>query len=414
MNSRKQSGNEPVSNSPMSGRFGSVVMGGMTRATSTAIALLLLSSTLVGCSGLSSTTPNAKISSDQQQINAGETVNFDARESSTPEPTFIDEYRWDFGDGQTRETKQGIVSHTFESAGDHEVEVTVINDNGEIDRASLTIFVNSPPTIELEMPTYVRAGETARLDASDSTDPEGAAVEFMWDFDLGIDSDGDGEKANDADATSPYVDLTIDNSGNRTGSVSVIDDKGAVSTEIWGLMVVSRTFNVVWEEQHLEFEWSGYLEQGQSHEISHEPGAGARVMQVNATLTLARDLLPIQWPEDNFTLSLNVPASGWSIFVSTEHENITENASGSIDRGDMNSHPESGYTITADSSDGLVEALLNEPGERFGQGTWYWTITADQCDPDLPVDDVDPDQGNDWELVVEIVILVPRVSEIGV
>ncbi|GIT75143.1 MAG: hypothetical protein Ct9H300mP30_2050 [Methanobacteriota archaeon] len=123
---------------------------------STAIALLLLSSTLVGCSGLSSTTPNAKISSDQQQINVGETVNFDARESSTPEPTFIDEYRWDFGDGQTRETKQGIVSHTFESAGDHEVEVSVINDNGEIDRASLTIFVNShlpsnsrcPPTSE--------------------------------------------------------------------------------------------------------------------------------------------------------------------------------------------------------------------------------------------------------------------------
>ena len=48
------------------------------------------------------------------------------------------------------------------------------------------------------------------------------------------------------------------------------------------------------------------------------------------------------------------------------------------------------------------------------QGTWYWTITADQCDPDLPVDDVDPDQGNDWTLVVEFIILVPRVSEIGV
>ena len=137
-------------------------------------------------------------------------------------------------------------------------------------------------------------------------------------------------------------------------------------------------------------------------------------MQVNATLTLARDLLPIMWPEDNFTLSLSVPASGWSTFVSTQHDNFTENATGSIDRGEMNSHPESGYTITADSSDGLIEALLNESGERFGQGTWYLTITADQCDPDLPVDDVDPDQGNDWELVIELIILVPRVSEIGV
>ena len=107
MNSRKQSGNAPVSNSPMSGRFGSMVMGGRTRATSTAIALLLLSSTLVGCSGLSSTTPNAKISSDQQQINIGETVNFDARESSTPEPTFIDEYRWDFGTARLGRPSRG-------------------------------------------------------------------------------------------------------------------------------------------------------------------------------------------------------------------------------------------------------------------------------------------------------------------
>ncbi len=185
-------------------------------------------------------------------------------------------------------------------------------------------------------------------------------------------------------------------------------------TEVWSLMVISRTFNVVWEEQHVEVDWSGYLEQGQSYEINHEPGAGARIIQVNATLILARDLLPIMWPEDNFTLSLSVPASGWSTFVSTNHDNFTENASGSLDRGEMNSHPESGYTITADSSDGLVEALLNEPGERFGQGTWYWTITADQCDPDLPVDGVDPDQGNDWELVIKFVILVPRVSEIGV
>jgi hypothetical protein len=185
-------------------------------------------------------------------------------------------------------------------------------------------------------------------------------------------------------------------------------------TVVWSLMVISRTFSVVWEEQHIEVEWSGYLEQGQSYEISHEPGMGARMIQVNATLTLARDILPIMWPEDNFTLSLNIPETGWSTFASTSHDNLTENASASIDRGDMNSHPESGYTITADSSEGLIESLLNEPGERFGQGTWYWTITADQCDPDLPVDDVDPDQGNDWTLVVEFIILVPRVSEIGV
>ncbi|RTZ94603.1 MAG: hypothetical protein DSY41_03215, partial [Candidatus Poseidoniales archaeon] len=307
--------------------------------------VMLLATSLVGCSGLSSTTPNARISADRQEINVGETVNFDARDSTTPDPTIIDEYRWNFGDGETRDTKQGIVAHTYEIAGYHEAEVMVVNDNGESDTASLSIFVNSPPTIELEMPTYIRAGDTARLDASGSIDPEGGTVEFIWDFDLGSDSDGDGDQANDADATSAFVDLTIESSGNRTGSVSVIDDKGAVDTMVWSLMVISRTFNVVWEEQHIEVEWSGYLEQGQSYEISHEPSAGARMIQVNATLILARDILPIMWPEDNFTLSLNVPETGWSIFASTHHDNLTENASASIDRGDMNSHPESDYTI---------------------------------------------------------------------
>ena len=414
MNYRKPRSTEPISNSPMSGQYRSVSVTKRPRGMCCATIVMLLATSLVGCSGLSSTTPNARISADRQEINVGETVNFDARDSTTPDPTIIDEYRWNFGDGETRDTKQGIVAHTYEIAGYHEAEVMVVNDNGESDTASLSIFVNSPPTIELEMPTYIRAGDTARLDASGSIDPEGGTVEFIWDFDLGSDSDGDGDQANDADATSAFVDLTIESSGNRTGSVSVIDDKGAVDTMVWSLMVISRTFNVVWEEQHIEVEWSGYLEQGQSYEISHEPSAGARIIQVNATLILARDILPIMWPEDNFTLSLNVPETGWSIFASTHHDNLTENASASIDRGDMNSHPESDYTITADSSEGLVENLLNEPGERFGQGTWYWTITADQCDPDLPVDGVDPDQGNDWKLVVEFVILIPRVSEIGV
>ena len=42
----------------------------------------------------------------------------------------------------------------------------------------------------------------------------------------------------------------------------MVDDKGALSTTIWNLMVVSRVFNIVWEEQIVEANWNGYLEQG--------------------------------------------------------------------------------------------------------------------------------------------------------
>ncbi len=384
---------------------------GTTNPTFAMVAMLLVTS-MAGCSGIGSSAPNAEINADQTEINVGETVNFDARESSTPNPTIVEEYQWDFGDGNQKTTKQGVASHTFLDSGYHDVRVTVLNDAGETDRASVSIFVNSAPSVVLDIPGYIRAGDTAILDASDSFDPEGASMEFIWDFNIMSDSNNDGVPSNDADSVSPIAELTIDESGNRTGSITVVDDKGATSTMIWSLMVTSRTFNVVWEEQIIDFEWSGYLEQGQSFTIDHEPGIGARVMQVNATLTLARDLLPIMWPEDNFTLSIDMQ-SGWSSFSSTQQDNITLNSSASIERGEMNSYPESGYTITSDSKSSLEETLLNEAGERFGQGTWEWTITADECDPDLPVDGVDPDQGNDWDLSVRVVVFVLRLSEVG-
>ena len=119
------------------------------------IVVSLMMVPLSGCTGLGSNVPNAKISADQTEINLGETVNFDARESTTPSPTIIDEFQWDFGDGGSKTTKQGITSYTFISPGYHDVEVTVLNDDGEIDRDSVSIFVNAPPTIVLEMPTFI-------------------------------------------------------------------------------------------------------------------------------------------------------------------------------------------------------------------------------------------------------------------
>jgi hypothetical protein len=38
-------------------------------------------------------------------------------------------------------------------------------------------------------------------------------------------------------------------------------------------------------------------------------------------------------------------------------------------------------------------------------------VTADQADPDI-IDEFDPDEGNDWVLEVEFVILTPRITEV--
>jgi len=386
---------------------------GRQRATAL-IFLLVIAQSLAGCTGIGPGSPNASVTSDRDKINSGETVNFDARSSTTPDPTIIDEYRWNFGDGEVKTTKQGVINHVFDNAGVFEVRVEVFNDNGDSDAASITIFVNAIPEIILNLPDFVKTGQEARLDASESFDPEGGGLEIVWDFDATTDSDGDSDPMNDEDGTGPVTEISLNVAGNITGSVTVTDDSGGKNTTLWTLRVITRSFRVIWEEAHVDYDWSGYLEQGESHEINFQPGEGARLLRVSATLSLARDILPITWPEDNFTLKVDNPSSGWKSDVMTVQENITKNSSATIERSEMNPIPESDYIVYANSKEELQTALLNDPNGRFGQGDWIWTITAVQCDPDIPIDGVDPDQGNDWTLDAQFVVLLLRISEVGV
>ena len=378
------------------------------------LGILMISHSLAGCGGIGPGSPNAALTSDRATVNTGETINFDARTSTTPNPTIIDEFRWNFGDGEKKTTKQGVISHAFAKAGNFEVTVEVFNDNGDSDSASILVFVNAIPEIILNIPDFVKTGQEARLDASDSFDPEGGGVEIVWDFDANTDSDGDSDPLNDIDSRGLVTRITVTEAGNITGAVTITDDSGGKNTTLWTLRVISRTFRIVWEEVFLDYDWSGYLEQGETHEIQFQPGQGARLIDVSATLSLTRDILPITWPEDNFTLEVDIPSSGWAFTVITTQENITENSSATIERTEMNPSPESDYTVFADSKEELEQSLLGDPDGRFGQGDWFWRITALECDPDTPVDGVDPDQGNDWSLEANFVVLVLRVSEVSV
>jgi len=385
-----------------------------TKIGTFSVSCMILLVSLAGCTGLSSTTPNAEISSDVNEINVGEVINFDGRSSTSPSPSIIVDYNWNFGDGETRLTKSGIISHYFQNPGNHEVELTVTNDLGESDSISMTIFVNSPPSIIIEKPGFVKTGEIAFFDASNSFDPEGGDLDFIWDFDKTFDSDGDGDPAGDADATTSLAEIEFLEAGNQTGILTVVDDKGGISSEEWTIMVISRTYYVYWEEDKITYSWSDYLEQGESVSLTHEPGLNARIIEFNASLILDRELIPLLWPEDNFSLHIDLPMTGWETSSSTTHDNITENASTYISYDELNDIPESGYNLQGDSAENIAYSLLNEPGQRWGIGEWIWTITADQCDPDLPVDGIDPDTGNDWSLEVEFIILIPRVAEIVV
>tara|TARA_Y100000994_G_C15675921_1_gene435736 strand:- start:601 stop:1716 length:1116 start_codon:yes stop_codon:yes gene_type:complete len=370
---------------------------------------------LAGCTGLGGPPePNARVEADRATINEGESVNFDARASTTPESTLITSYEWNFGDGARSETIQGYTSHIFTEAGLYEISVTVINDLGGDDTATTQLIVNGFPEISLSMPKAIRTGDMVVLDASSSTDPEGGELTTIWDLDLEVDSDNDGDPTNDNDAMGATHQFTPYKSGNYTGSVTVTDNSDASATRLWNLTVLPRTYQVIWEEKTFTEDWDGYLAQGEIHTITHQPGEWGRIMSINATLTLAMDILPIMLPQDNFSLTVDVREDAWSHTIRTEQTNITRNASASMEHTNLNPTSENAYNLTADSLEELLQMMDQQSGAGFGEGDWLWIIEAEEADPDLPIDDVDPDQGNDWELFVEFTVLVPRISEVGV
>ena len=74
---------------------------------------------------------------------AGLTCSFDGSASSDPEDVTVSTWSWDFGDGFTDNLQN--TSHTFATAGDYTVKLTVTDHQGANGTASQTVTVTAPP-----------------------------------------------------------------------------------------------------------------------------------------------------------------------------------------------------------------------------------------------------------------------------
>ena len=374
---------------------------------------MVLTSSMAGCLNALDTTvdPRASLQAYPLQIQEGEMVTFDARGSS-PVEGVLTNYKWDFGDGNLAETIAGFTSHTYSTFGVYTVRLTVVNDQGGEDDSTATISVNGLPQLNLSIPEVIRAGDSVFLDASNSIDPEGGSLDFVWDLNLDKDSDGDANSRNDVDSEGETALVPTNKSGNLSCSVTITDVQGASVTKIFQLTIATRRFEVTWESQELEYSWDKYLDQGEEWQDTILPGEGARIMSFEALLELDQDLIA---PEDNFTLILAMVNDGYRKIANTEEGNFTNNESTSamIEDEGINPSSEDGM-YEADSSSQLLEILLSQSGARNGQGNWTLTVIAQQAEPDSVIEGLpDPDPGNDWELTIKIVVLVPKLVEIA-
>ena len=377
------------------------------------LAALLLVQLTAGCTGVldSTVNPRAVLTATPMEIQQGEGVTFDARGSDAIEG-IITEFQWDFGDGTKTTTIAGFTSHQFLESGQFNVRLTVTNDQGGTDSSSVMVRVNGAPVLNLSIPSDVRSGDIVLLDASETTDPEGGVLDFKWDLDFMSDSDGDGDPRNDIDSTDERVYLPTESSGTILGSLSVDDGQGGIVNQQFSIEVQPRRYKVAWVENTLEWNYDDYLAQGETWSDNMTPGMGARIIAYEALLELDQDIL---LPPDNFTLSLNVVDDGHRRSAQTSPGNLTQNEStkAEINASELNPIGPEGV-FDADSEEQLLEGLLNEPGARFGQGEWVWTIYARNSDPDsiLP-GQPDPDGGNDWTLTIIITVLTPVLTEVA-
>ena len=377
------------------------------------LVLLMCSFSLAGCTELLDTTaePRATMEAYPLLIQEGEMVTFDARESDAVEGV-ITEYRWDFGDGEKRETVTGFTSHTYKMFGAYTVTLTVENDQGGVDDTVAVVVVNGAPVIDLKYPENPRAGDSILLDASASADPEGNELSFSWDLDWSVDSDGDGDVRNDVDSSLNQVLLPTNRSGIYLGSVTIDDGQEGVLTEVFELNVSSRRFSVVWQQKVIEQSWSDYLAEGDEWRQEITPGSAGRIISYEAVLELENDLVQ---PYDNFTLLVTIPEDNYQEKSETEGGNITanENAKATISEDKLNPLGAEGI-YDSDSIEMVIDMVLNQPGSAFGQSPWILIIQALQSNPDSVIEILpDPDPGNDWTLTIKITIQEPVITEIA-
>ncbi|MBU0616507.1 MAG: PKD domain-containing protein [Planctomycetes bacterium] len=160
--------------------------------------------------------PTPVITSDLVRGVAPLTVQFNSDRSS--DDGLIVSRLWDFGDGST--SQEISPRHTFTTTGDYEVKLTLTDDSGSQNDATLVIAVTEAPiAVILATPSSAASAPAViNFDGSASLDPDGEIIEYRWDF-------GDGSREFLEEVAHVYA-----SAGTFRARLTVTDDKGVTGS----------------------------------------------------------------------------------------------------------------------------------------------------------------------------------------
>ena len=182
---------------------------------------------------LAATSPQAPVAVATASVTSGTAplvVDFDGSTSYDEDGSIVSR-NWDFGDGA--EAQGASVQHTFGSAGNYSVVLTVTDNDGLTATDAVTISVssptgNQPPTASFTLtPASGQVPLTVSVDATASSDPDGSIASYSWSY-------GDGSTATGVTASYVYSEP-----GNYDLVLTVTDNEGATATQTQSVSVTA-------------------------------------------------------------------------------------------------------------------------------------------------------------------------------
>ncbi|MCC6495671.1 MAG: PKD domain-containing protein [Propionibacteriaceae bacterium] len=235
-------------------------------------------------------------------------VDFNAAGSSDSDGS-VASYSWDFGDG---DSGTGVSpNHTYATAGDYEVTLTVTDNQGAV--GTLTKTVTAVANVKPVAAFTSNVNDLAvSFNATGSSDSDGTVASYSWDFGDGQDGTGATPSHTYASAGSYDVVLTVTDDDGATDSVThaveAVAPSGPIAQDAFG-----RTVANGWGDADIGGAWTRY---GTSSLFSVASGTGQiRLATAGAGPRMGLESVSSVNTEVSVKLSLDkIPNGGGAFF----------------------------------------------------------------------------------------------------